>query len=168
MCFYLRVIYMYVFVLVDRVARKTVYIRAKRMRTFTHCERVGCACAGSTAPLGETMRRALHCRCPVQIFLIGAVVFTLWIILLSLEQLRIDTDVGLYQQTPRKPPLSVSTYDKGAELQPLLLNNSVFLQALSTPQRPLLVRFDWYSRKITPVHIGYTCIIAGGLHVIRA
>ena len=51
---------------------------------------------------------------------------------------------------------------KGAELSPLLeLNSSLFLRGLTAPWRPLLVRFDWYSRKTTPVHIGYvTCSFA--------
>ncbi|CAI8021259.1 Deoxyadenosine kinase [Geodia barretti] len=32
---------------------------------------------------------------------------------------------------------------------------SRIIPALAAPRRPLLVRFDWYSRKTTPVHIGY-------------
>ena len=43
----------------------------------------------------------------------------------------------------------------------LLLNSSVFMQALDAPARPLLVRFDWYSRKNTPVHIGYVLLECG-------
>ena len=67
-----------------------------------------------------------------------------------------DINAGHIRRTAnvQSQSLSVGAYGEGAEL-PLLLNSSAFSQSLISPQRPLLVRFDWYSRKITPVHIGY-------------
>ena len=93
---------------------------------------------------------------------------TVWIFILALEQFRlfevVDRDYRFSQTaaaTKQTQGVAVSN-GKGAELSLLLeLNSSVFLDGLTAPWRPLLVRFDWYSRKNTPVHIGYvTCSFA--------
>ena len=76
-------------------------------------------------------------------------IISTWFILLSVEQHRLDQyDHGTAGITAH------SITDGGAEPS-LQLNSSAFLQALDAPRRPLLVRFDWYSKKVTPVHIGY-------------
>ena len=96
----------------------------------------------------------LRFRCFVLMFFVGLAGITLWIILISLEQFRLLEDADKLRQ-PATEQFSFYRDSQGAELslQPSL-NSSVFAQAITAPQRPLLVRFDWYSRKITPVHIG--------------
>lgn len=96
----------------------------------------------------------LRFRCFVLMFFVGLAGITLWIILISLEQFRLLEDADKLRQ-PATEQFSLYRDSRGAELslQPSL-NSSVFAQAITAPQRPLLVRFDWYSRKITPVHIG--------------
>ena len=80
-------------------------------------------------------------------FLACLLVVTIWLVLLSLEQL---------DRRGTSSNSGINTATEGAELHRSLgLNSSAFLQTLAAPRRPLLVRFDWYSRKITPVHIGY-------------
>ena len=48
---------------------------------------------------------------------------------------------------------ATGTYNAGAEFH---LN----VETLTPPKRPLLVRFDWYSRKKSPIHIGCVYIAA--------
>ena len=43
---------------------------------------------------------------------------------------------------------------KGLQLQGDLVNSSDQIRPVTASKRPLLVRFDWYSRKQTPVHMG--------------
>ena len=85
-------------------------------------------------------------RSSVHLFLPCILFVTVWLILLSLEQLdhQEQGDAG------------TNSAGGGAELRrgTLRFNSSVFLQTLAAQRRPLLVRFDWYSRKTTPVHIG--------------
>ena len=104
-------------------------------------------------------------RCYVLLFFFGLIAMTVWIFILALEQFRLFEDVDRdyrFSQTAaatKQTPGAAVSNGKGAELSLLLqLNSSVFLHGLAAPWRPLLVRFDWYSRKTTPVHIGYvTC-----------
>ena len=107
-------------------------------------------------------REALNCGemstktfCFRRTFLIGLVVISVWFTILSLEQYRLDQYDA--SNDKRKMKHTRSNTPEGAELrlQHLHLNSSVFMQALNSPRRPMLVRFDWYSRKVTPVHIGY-------------
>ena len=80
---------------------------------------------------------------------------TLWLFILSLQQQQL-TDQLQYAPGDRNTG-SEAAESRGAELreETLRLNSSAeFLRALESPKRPLLVRFDWYSRKTTPVHIG--------------
>ena len=43
---------------------------------------------------------------------------------------------------------------KRPRLQKDLANSSDLMRPVPASKRPLLVRFDWYSRKHTPVHMG--------------
>ena len=82
-------------------------------------------------------------------FLAVLLVITVWLFIFSSLK-RLDGS-----GTSRNAETNIAV--GGAELHrgSLRLNSSEFLQALAAPRRPLLVRFDWYSRKTTPVHIGY-------------
>ena len=95
-------------------------------------------------------------------FFVGLAGITLWIILISLEQFRLLEDADSYRlRRPTTEQFSLYRDSRGAELPlPPSLNSSVFVQAITAPQRPLLVRFDWYSRKNTPVHIGCVSLTA--------
>lgn len=92
-------------------------------------------------------------RCRVLLSLLVLAVMTVWITLLSSEQFRVIDDGGCQRLSVnvQQERATAASESEGAEP---LLNNSVFLQALTAAKRPLLVRFDWYSRKNTPVHVG--------------
>ena len=93
-------------------------------------------------------------RCRVLLSLLVLAGMTVWVTLLSSEQFRVIDDGGCqpHRVKVQQERAAAGSESEGAEP---LLNNSVFLQALAAPKRPLLVRFDWYSRKNTPVHIGW-------------
>ena len=73
------------------------------------------------------------------------VVFTVWVLLW--EQYRLST-----LDDPQSCACSCDQ-TQGAQVE-TNMNGTGLISPAATSRRPLLVRFDWYSRKQTPIHIG--------------
>ena len=96
------------------------------------------------------LRRNLH------LLFVCSLVLTLWLVLLYLQQL-LDQQDEQGTRNARRSTAEISRGGGGAELRgepQTRRNSSEFLHVIAAQRRPLLVRFDWYSRKTTPVHIG--------------
>ena len=85
--------------------------------------------------------------------LVNAVLFVAWIV--TLERFGCFEAANYSREDQQQRGKA-----KRAQLQKDLVNSSDLLRPVPTSKRPLLVRFDWYSRKHTPVHIGYVGCIA--------
>ena len=73
--------------------------------------------------------------------------FTVWVLLWEQSRLRLLENAKLCGDHHRIEE-DVSSKDN-------TVNGSDIGHPVTISKRPLLVRFDWYSRKQTPVHIGY-------------
>ena len=99
------------------------------------------------------MSGALRLRRNLHLLFVCSLVLTLWLVILYLQQLLDQND----EQGTRRSTAEIARGGGGAELRgepQTRRNSSEFLHVIAAQRRPLLVRFDWYSRKTTPVHIG--------------
>ena len=70
--------------------------------------------------------------------------FTVWVLLWEQSRLRLLEPCGDHRDI-----------DEDISPKDHVVNGSDIGHPVTISKRPLLVRFDWYSRKQTPVHIGY-------------
>jgi len=73
--------------------------------------------------------------------------FTVWVLLWEQSRLRLLENA--------KPCGDHHGIEEDVSSQDNTVNGSDIGNPVTISNRPLLVRFDWYSRKQTPVHIGY-------------
>ena len=73
--------------------------------------------------------------------------FTVWVLLWEQSRLRLLENA--------KPCGDHHRIEEDVASQENTVNGSDVGHPVTVSKRPLLVRFDWYSRKQTPVHIGY-------------
>ena len=73
--------------------------------------------------------------------------FTVWVLLWEQSRLRLLENA--------KPCGDHHRIEKDVSSKDNTVNGSDVGHPVTISKRPLLVRFDWYSRKQTPVHIGY-------------